>query len=101
MRRWLSAAAPDAQIAFLEVASDNTAAVPLYLSGLVANDVEVGDQRATIGIVWTFLAIGVADALVCACTALMHPRISSIPEVPEFDDYGLPMEIVHADKNGV
>ena len=43
----------------------------------------------------------IADALVCACTASMHPRISSIPEVPECDEYGLPMEIVHADKNGV
>ena len=32
LRRWIAAAAPDAQIAFLEVASDNTAAVPLYLS---------------------------------------------------------------------
>ena len=43
----------------------------------------------------------IADALVCACTALMFPRISSIPKVPEFDEYGLPMEIVHAGKNGV
>lgn len=43
----------------------------------------------------------IADALVCACIALMHPRIASIPKVPEFDKYGLPMEIVHAGKNGV
>ena len=43
----------------------------------------------------------IADALVCACTALMYPRISSIPEVPESDEYGLPMEIVHAENNGV
>lgn len=43
----------------------------------------------------------IADALVCAFTALMYPGISSIPEVPEFDEYGLPMEIVHAEKNGV
>ena len=38
----------------------------------------------------------IGDALVCACTALLHPRISSIPEVPECDEYELPMEIVHA-----
>lgn len=37
-------------------------AAPLYSFGLIANDTSVGDQRATIGIVWAFLAIGVADA---------------------------------------
>lgn len=38
-------------------------AAPLYLFGLVVNDATAGDQRATIGIVWTFLAVGVADAI--------------------------------------
>ncbi|MEM8705863.1 MAG: histidine kinase [Actinomycetota bacterium] len=37
-------------------------AIPLYVSGLVVNDVAAGDQRAVIGIVWAFLAVGVADA---------------------------------------
>lgn len=38
-------------------------AVPLYISGLVVNDASAGDARAVIGIVWAFLAIGVADAM--------------------------------------
>jgi len=37
-------------------------AVVLYLFGLIVNDVTAGDSRAIIGIVWAFLAIGVADA---------------------------------------
>ncbi len=37
-------------------------AAPLYGSGLYVNEVTAGDQRAVIGIVWTFLAVGVADA---------------------------------------
>ena len=35
----------------------------LYVSGLVVNDATAGDQRAVIGIVWAFLAVGVADAI--------------------------------------
>ncbi|MEM9521384.1 MAG: histidine kinase [Actinomycetota bacterium] len=38
-------------------------AVPLYVSGLVVNDAAAGDSRATIGIVWAFLAVGIADAI--------------------------------------
>ena len=38
-------------------------AVPLYISGLIVNEATAGDARATIGIVWTFLAIGIADAI--------------------------------------
>ena len=38
-------------------------AVPLYVSGLVVNEATAGDDRATIGIVWTFLAVGIADAI--------------------------------------
>ena len=38
-------------------------AVPLYVSGLVVNEATAGDARAVIGIVWTFLAIGIADAI--------------------------------------
>ncbi|MEO0494027.1 MAG: sensor histidine kinase [Actinomycetota bacterium] len=37
-------------------------AAPLYGFGLYVNEASAGDQRATIGIVWTFLAVGVADA---------------------------------------
>ncbi len=38
-------------------------AVPLYVSGLVVNEATAGDARAVIGIVWTFLAVGIADAI--------------------------------------
>ncbi len=38
-------------------------AAPLYVSGLVVNEATAGDARATIGIVWAFLAVGIADAI--------------------------------------
>ena len=38
----------------------------------------------------------VIDALVGAVTARFHPKLQSLPEVPEFDDEDLPMEIVFA-----
>ncbi|MEM9463920.1 MAG: histidine kinase [Actinomycetota bacterium] len=38
-------------------------AIPLYVSGLIVNDASPGDSRAVIGIVWAFLAVGIADAI--------------------------------------
>ncbi|MEM7140744.1 MAG: histidine kinase [Actinomycetota bacterium] len=38
-------------------------AAALYTFGLIANDVEFGDARAVIGIVWSAMAVGVADAI--------------------------------------
>ncbi|MEM8748107.1 MAG: histidine kinase [Actinomycetota bacterium] len=35
----------------------------LYVLGLIGNDAELGDSRAVIGIVWSALAIGIADAV--------------------------------------
>ncbi len=37
-------------------------AASLYVLGIVATDVEFGDERAVIGIAWTWVAVGVADA---------------------------------------
>ncbi len=37
-------------------------ATSLYVLGLVSNDAELADDRAIIGVVWTALAVGVADA---------------------------------------
>ena len=39
----------------------------------------------------------IVDALVGAVTAWFHPRLRCLPEAPEFDDMGLPMEIVFAE----
>lgn len=38
----------------------------------------------------------IADAFIGALTALMHNQISTLPNVPEIDVYGLPMEMVYA-----
>ncbi len=39
-----------------------TIAASLYVLGLISNDAELADDRALIGVVWTALAVGVADA---------------------------------------
>ncbi len=38
------------------------AAVLLYAFGIIVNEATVGDSRAVIGIVWSFFAVGIADA---------------------------------------
>ena len=37
-------------------------AISLYLISLVGNDAQAGDARAVIGIAWTAVAVGIADA---------------------------------------
>ncbi|NNC79344.1 MAG: hypothetical protein HKN94_04240 [Acidimicrobiales bacterium] len=37
-------------------------AASLYFLGLISNDVEFGDARAVIGVVWAGFAVGIADA---------------------------------------
>ncbi len=37
-------------------------AASLYLIGLIGNDAEPGDARAVIGVAWTAVAVGIADA---------------------------------------
>ena len=38
-------------------------AASLYVGSLIINDAELGDSRAVISVVWTALAVGVADAI--------------------------------------
>lgn len=37
--------------------------VSLYVLGLISNDAELGDARAVIGIAWTAMSVGIADAV--------------------------------------